>query len=68
MIITIRARVYLEPRSCLIKILHGSIARLLNDRAKEISKIVLQFSHVIMHDHHNKNLHVFGTKILPYLG
>ena len=32
------------------------------------SKILVQFSHVILHDHHNKNLHVFGTKILPYLG
>ena len=70
MIVTVRSRVYLEPRSCLIlaKILHSSIARFLNDLAKEISKILLQYSHVILHYHHNKNLHVFGTSILPYFG
>ena len=60
---------YMEPKSCLIlaKILHGSIARFLNDLAKEIPKILLQYSHVILHDHHNRNLHVFGTRILPIL-
>ena len=66
MIVIIRSRVYLEPRPCLIlaNILHGSIARFLYDHAKKLSKILLQFLHVILHDHHNKNLHVFGTKIL----